>query len=114
VNAGRHAEALSATTADAMPRSDSPYNRVWLRIAAAVRARRDDCALCGKPIDYTLPANDPWSFSCDHITPVNAGGRATLDNAQASHLRCNIAKGDGMRRKRARITLKRLKTSRDW
>jgi 5-methylcytosine-specific restriction endonuclease McrA len=100
-----------------MPRSASPYNRQWLRVAAAVRARHDDCALCGKPIDYTLPANHPWSYSCDHIVAVNLGGTPTIDNAQAAHLRCNIAKGDGTRRKRPRMSESkpiRLKTSRDW
>lgn len=30
-------------------------NRAWLR------AQGLPCALCGKPIDYSLPGGDPWS-----------------------------------------------------
>ena len=32
------------------------------------------CALCGKPIDYSLPAGHPMSFEVDEIVPVSKGG----------------------------------------
>ena len=34
----------------------------------------EPCALCGKPIDYSLPAGHPMSFEIDEIVPVSKGG----------------------------------------
>lgn len=51
------------------------------------------CALCGRPIDKTLKAPDPFSVSIDHIIPVAKGGKSTMDNLQATHLICNKQKG---------------------
>ena len=42
--------------------------RAWLR------SRGDPCALCGKPIDYSLPSGHPMSFEVDEIVPVSKGG----------------------------------------
>ena len=57
---------------------------------------RDDyiCQLCFEPIDPFLRWPDPLAASLDHITPISKGGNHTRDNAQASHLRCNLVKGD--------------------
>lgn len=63
------------------------------RLAAQVRRRGDDCHLCGRPIDYTLPPGLPGSFEADHRLPVALGGESTLDNLAASHRACNRAKG---------------------
>jgi 5-methylcytosine-specific restriction endonuclease McrA len=52
------------------------------------------CALCGEPIDYTLPYMDPGEFVVDHITPLKRGGTDTIDNKQAAHRRCNRSKSD--------------------
>lgn len=52
------------------------------------------CGICGDPIDYTLPHDDPMSYAVDHIVPLNRGGSDTLDNKQASHRTCNRAKSD--------------------
>lgn len=52
------------------------------------------CALCGKPIDYTLHHLDPMSYVVDHVLPLNRGGTDTLDNKQAAHRSCNRAKSD--------------------
>lgn len=52
-----------------------------------------DCGICGGPIpDTAYP--DPSSASIDHITPISLGGTHTLTNARATHLRCNIARGN--------------------
>lgn len=52
------------------------------------------CAICGRPIDYSLPAGDPWSYELDEIVPVALGG-SELDpeNVQPSHRICNEKKG---------------------
>ena len=63
------------------------------RLAEQVRRRGDNCHLCGRPIDYTLPPGLPGSFEADHIVPHALGGQTTLDNLAASHRACNRAKG---------------------
>ncbi|WP_419703763.1 HNH endonuclease [Promicromonospora sp. NFX87] len=63
------------------------------------KARREGwpCALCGKPIDYSLKRPHPGAFQLDHITPYSRGG-ADLDpaNWQPSHASCNRAKSDSV------------------
>lgn len=51
------------------------------------------CGLCSEPVNPDLQWPDPMSVSLDHIVPVSRGGRHVRDNAQCSHLRCNVAKG---------------------
>jgi 5-methylcytosine-specific restriction endonuclease McrA len=50
------------------------------------------CAICGKPIDYTLHWPDPMSFVVDHIVPIAKGGPHTFENTQAAHATCNSTK----------------------
>lgn len=74
------------------------------KLVARVKARQDPCGICGKPIDYSLPHEDPMSFELDEIIPVSKywlGGYQTpqqcaLDpnNVQASHKICNRRKGN--------------------
>ena len=89
-------------------------NRAWLR------AQGLPCALCGKPIDYSLPGGTPWSFEVDHIDPCAKGG-ALFDraNLQPAHRYCNELKSDktGRDRKPGRAGGERpsvCETSRDW
>lgn len=51
------------------------------------------CGLCAEPVDRLLQWPDPLSVSLDHIIPVSRGGRHVRENAQCSHLRCNLSKG---------------------
>ena len=51
-----------------------------------------NCGICGEPMPETVYP-DPMSPSIDHIEPLSLGGQHTLDNARATHLRCNIARG---------------------
>lgn len=44
------------------------------KLRARLRALGLPCALCGQPIDYSLPAGDPMSFEVDEIIPVSLGG----------------------------------------
>lgn len=52
------------------------------------------CALCGKPIDYTLTYPDLWCYVVDHKHPINRGGEDNLANKQAAHNTCNRDKSD--------------------
>lgn len=55
------------------------------------------CALCGKPIDYSLPAGQPMSYELDEIVPVSRGGDPyDPDNVQPTHRACNQRKGNRM------------------
>lgn len=53
------------------------------------------CGICGEPIDTSLRYPDPMSLSLDHVVPRSKGGSHSAHNLQASHLSCNIRKGDG-------------------
>lgn len=77
----------------------------------AIAKGKPPCALCGKPIDYTLTVAPgehgkrctgpsclgcvphPESFVVDHVIPLKRGGTDTLDNKQPAHWTCNRAKG---------------------
>lgn len=80
----------------------------WARIGAP-------CAICGKPIDYALPAGHPMSFEVDEIVPVSKGGDP-LDfaNTQPAHRSCNQRKGDGKARFKQAHKAGGLPTSREW
>ena len=63
-----------------------------------LRAMQNPCALCGQPIDYSLPADNPMSFEADHIIPIKLGGHPSdLANLQATHKICNRQKGAKLR-----------------
>ena len=64
------------------------------RHRAAIRRDTPPCALCGNPIDYTLPHLDPGAYVVDHIIPLDAGGPDTLENKQAAHRSCNRIKSN--------------------
>ena len=63
--------------------------RAWLR------AQGRPCAICGQPIDYSLPPGHPLSFEVDEIIPVSLGG-SPVDraNVQPAHRICNQRKGN--------------------
>lgn len=52
------------------------------------------CGICGDPINPNVEYPDMMSASLDHILPISRGGTHTMDNVQASHLGCNMAKGN--------------------
>lgn len=52
------------------------------------------CHICGEAIDYDAHWLDPNSFVVDHIVPLKAGGKDTLQNKAPAHRACNRAKGD--------------------
>lgn len=60
----------------------------------AIRRTKPPCGICEQPIDYSLPHTDPMSYVVDHVIPWAKGGPDTLENKQAAHRRCNLAKYD--------------------
>ena len=92
------------------PRRANGSRRTALR--KRVAAMGLPCALCGKAIDYSLPAGDPMSYELDEIIPVSRGGDPLdPEKVQPAHRCCNQAKGNGTARKPKRDA---FPTSRRW
>lgn len=70
--------------------------RLMRKLKAAQRAKRLPCWLCGQPINYSLPHDDPNSFSYDHIEPWSTHPDLRFDpaNGASAHLRCNKSRGN--------------------
>ena len=94
------------------------------KIRARLKAIGAPCALCGRPIDYSLgyitdrngkKHPHPMMFVVDEKIPVSRyteGGyesptQAALDwsNVQAAHYICNARKGDGRRKMPVKLPL---------
>ncbi|SKW03344.1 hypothetical protein [Mycobacteroides abscessus] len=77
-----------------------PRGRHYQELKATFRKeceeRGDVCWLDQRPIDYSLKAPHPDSFSVDHAVPVSEAPELALDprNFRPSHLNCNIRRGD--------------------
>lgn len=94
------------------------------KLVQRVKARQDPCGICGKPIDYSLPWNDPMAFELDEIIPVSkywVGGyesaeQCALDpnNVQASHRLCNRRKGNKILAQRVETEDKPTLHLREW
>ena len=69
------------------------------QIRAWLRAQGLPCHICGRPIDYDLPAGDPMSFEVDEMVPVSRGG-SPID--RASHLQPTPRQPHGRRRRGGR------------
>nr|DAQ46779.1 MAG TPA: HNH endonuclease [Caudoviricetes sp.] len=84
------------------------------KVRAWLRAQGLPCAICGRPIDYGLPAGDPWSFEVDEIVPVSRGG-SPIDraNVQPAHRICNQRRGNRMPGDAGAAGLA-VRRSRDW
>lgn len=74
------------------PRYSNGHRARQLR--ARVLAEETHCALCGQPVDTTLPARHPAAPEVDHLVPVARGGALyARDNAALIHRACNAWKG---------------------
>ena len=78
----------------------------WRRIRKRWQAIGAPCALCGRPIDYSMgmivsPLTGkvrphPMSLAIDHIDVIRDGGSVyDFDNTQPTHWICNARKGAG-------------------
>lgn len=100
----------------ANPRYSNGHARRQLR--AWLKAQGAPCHICGRAIDYSLPAGHPLSFEVDEIVPVSRGG-SPLDraNVAAAHRICNERRGnrpisaDAAARRADGL---QVRTSRDW
>lgn len=64
-----------------------------------------DCALCGRPVDLTLPLRDRFGASFDHVVRSVDGGDDEVDNLQLAHRSCNEARGKADARHDRRVEL---------
>jgi len=101
------------------PRNANGHRRRVLR--KRIKSLGLPCAICGKPIDYSLPAGHPMSYELDEIVPVALGGDPLDEsNVQPAHRICNERKGAkthlnrSAKRKAARSSASGLPFSRDW
>lgn len=94
------------------PRRTNSSRRNKLRKRIATKG--EPCAICGQPIDYSLPAGDPMSYELDEIIPVSKGGSPyDPDNVQPTHRICNQRKGNKVVQDGKKSTI-RLPYSRNW
>lgn len=65
------------------------------RVTRHVRARGEDCCICGQAIDYGLAWPNPRSFSVQHVQPRSVRPDLVFDvtNCAAAHLDCNQSAG---------------------
>lgn len=93
----------------------------YLLLRRRVRREEDVCWLCGKSINKALPYKDPttgqvnrWSWSLDHVVPIDERPDLALDrsNARAAHVTCNNARGKRPPVRHASTAP--LATSRSW
>lgn len=81
-----------------MPRHPACSGSRWQRITAPSRQAWANlglpCALCNRPIDYTLDARSRWGLTVDHRVPLWEGGHPVDPaNWQPAHRSCNSSRG---------------------
>ena len=77
------------------PDKEGPHRSQFEKNRKRIFATQTICALCGKPVDFSLKAPHPLSATVDHIIPVAKGGHPSdIDNLQLAHRCCNRAKSD--------------------
>ena len=59
-----------------------------------IEVRGQECWLCSKPIDLTLPHGHPEALTADHLIPVSKGGVHSMSNLAPAHRVCNASKND--------------------
>jgi hypothetical protein len=72
------------------------YKRLRSAFRRECRRAGRPCWLCGQPLDYELPSDDPWSFSLDHVKPVSTHRDEAEDIHlfRPAHRRCNLSRGN--------------------
>jgi 5-methylcytosine-specific restriction endonuclease McrA len=82
------------------------------RLRAQVLAEETCCAICGRPVDVTLPPGLPGSPEVDELVPVSKGGNPyDRFNCRLVHRLCNVRRGNGTRQ---RAIVVPFITSRRW
>lgn len=103
------------------PDKDGTHRAAFDKNKRRIFKTQSVCAICGKPVDFTLKFPHPMSPCIDHIIPIDKGGHPSdIDNLQLAHLCCNRAKSDKLmittQKKQAPlvITNRNLPQSLDW
>nr|DAJ99664.1 MAG TPA: type II restriction endonuclease [Caudoviricetes sp.] len=92
--------------------NDRTYRRQRARLRAEVARRGLVCWICLRPIDVSLPANDPMSFTADHVQALATGG-SLHGKLMPAHRGCNSRRGKGEYYVHHELP-HRPKTSRQW
>ena len=100
------------------PDKDGTHKAQYLRSKKILYATQSYCAICGRPVDFSLKFPDPMSPTADHIIPISKGGHpSALENLQLTHLGCNLRKGEKLFREKkepVRGSNRSLQLSADW
>lgn len=76
------------------PDHDGKHRLQYERNKKIIFASQTTCAICGKPVNFSLRYPNPMCATVDHIIPIAKGGHPSdLDNMQLAHFRCNLLKG---------------------
>ena len=83
-----------SSTRSGNPRRGKGYAYRRDQLCRRVYAYYDECYICGRPVDKSLPWPDPWYKTVDETIPVARGG-SPLDwgNVGLAHNWCNRVKG---------------------
>jgi len=102
----------------ARPDRSGSHRAAYNKNRKTILATQDTCAICGMPVDKSLPSHDPMSACVDHIIPVSKGGHpSALSNLQLAHWTCNRQKSDKLyseKREPKVVGNRSLPQSRDW
>jgi hypothetical protein len=107
------------------PRRHSRYILAARRYLAALQ--HANCALCGRPVNLTLPRTSPWGPTIEHQHPVRLIQREARDWEHAvalvcdtstwavAHRRCNSRQGAiAANKMRGKVRAMQHNPSRDW
>ena len=84
-----------STTKRYRPDKDGTHRATFDKNKKRIYATQSVCALCGRPVDFSLKFPDPMSPTIDHIIPIAKGGHPSdIENLQLAHLACNRKKAD--------------------
>ena len=99
------------------PDHDGKHRTQYDRNRKIIFATQTICALCGKPVDFSIKYPNPMCPTVDHIIPISMGGHPSdLDNMQLAHFKCNRKKGQGLDTKKTPpcVSNRALVLSADW